>query len=154
MSPGAFSFPFQRGNECGTSGIIDYSANLQARSGCGRLARAQCCGKVDCQGFLVGQAPSSPTFISRYVSEGPAKLSLAHRHVALMKSLLGKGGTTDFQVRQWGIRRTRKSVVLLNQPAVTLRVGILQSAARFTPLLPSEKQGSPYFPVPSSTKIL
>ena len=32
-----------------------------------------------------------------------------------MKSLLGKGGTTDFQVRPCGIRRTRKSVVPLNQ---------------------------------------
>ena len=28
-----------------------------------------------------------------------------------LKCLLGKGGTTDFQVRRWGIRRTRKSVV-------------------------------------------
>ena len=37
------------------------------------------------------------------------------RAVDLVKSLLGKGGTTDFQVRQWGIRRTRKSVVPLNQ---------------------------------------
>ncbi len=32
-----------------------------------------------------------------------------------MKSLLGKGGKTDFQVRQWGIRRTRTFVVPLNQ---------------------------------------
>ncbi len=31
---------------------------------------------------------------------------------------------TDFQVRQWGIRRTWKSVVPLNQQAVTLRVVI------------------------------
>ncbi len=37
-------------------------------------------------------------------------------------SFLGKGGTTDFQVRQWGIRRTRKSVVPLNQQPVTHRV--------------------------------
>ncbi len=48
--------------------------------------------------------------------------SLAHRLVALVKSLLGKGSMTDFQVRQWGIRRTWKSVVPLNQQAVTLRV--------------------------------
>ncbi len=34
-----------------------------------------------------------------------------------MKSLLVKGGMTDFQVRQWGIRRTWKSVVPLNQQA-------------------------------------
>jgi hypothetical protein len=34
-----------------------------------------------------------------------------------MKSLLGKGGTTDFLVRQWGIRRIRKPVVTLNQRA-------------------------------------
>ena len=33
----------------------------------------------------------------------------------LVKSLLGKGSTTDFQVHQRGIRRTRKSVVPLNQ---------------------------------------
>ncbi len=39
-----------------------------------------------------------------------------------MKSLLNKGGTTDFQVRQWGIRRTWKSVVPLKQQAVTRRV--------------------------------
>ncbi len=39
-----------------------------------------------------------------------------------MKSLLNKGSTTDFQVRQWGIRRTWKSVVPLNQQAVTRRV--------------------------------
>ncbi|MFY8200049.1 MAG: hypothetical protein ACOVLE_05235 [Pirellula staleyi] len=70
--------------------------------------------------------------ITRYVSEGLAKLSLAYRLVALVKSLLGKGGKTDFQVRQWGIRRTWKSVVPLNQQAVTLRVGILQSAARLS----------------------
>ena len=44
------------------------------------------------------------------------------RAVDLVKSLLGKGGTTDFQVRQWGIRRTRKSVVPLNQQPVTHRV--------------------------------
>jgi hypothetical protein len=50
------------------------------------------------------------------------------RLVALVKSLLGKGGTTDFLVRPWefgglgspsmGIRRTRKSVVPLNQQPV------------------------------------
>ncbi len=34
-----------------------------------------------------------------------------------MKSLLVKGGKTDFQVRQWGIRRTWKSVVPLNRQA-------------------------------------
>ncbi len=49
---------------------------------------------------------------------------LAHRLVALVKSSLGKGVMTDFQVRQWGIRRTWKSVVPLNQQAVTLRVVI------------------------------
>jgi hypothetical protein len=32
------------------------------------------------------------------------------RLVALVKSLLGTGGTTDFLVRPWGIRRTRKSL--------------------------------------------
>ena len=36
----------------------------------------------------------------------------------LVKSLLVKGGKTDFQVRQCGIRRTRKSVVPLNQQAL------------------------------------
>ncbi|MFY8201626.1 MAG: hypothetical protein ACOVLE_13195 [Pirellula staleyi] len=50
-----------------------------------------------------------------------------------MKSLLVKGGMTDFQVRQWGIRRTWKSVVPLKQqagergadrPSLTRRVGI------------------------------
>jgi hypothetical protein len=40
----------------------------------------------------------------------------------LVKSLLGKGGKTDFQVRQWGIRRTRKSVVPLKQQTVAYRV--------------------------------
>jgi hypothetical protein len=44
------------------------------------------------------------------------------RLVALVKSLLGKGGMTDFQVRQWGIRRTRKSVVPLKQQAVERRI--------------------------------
>ena len=34
-----------------------------------------------------------------------------------MKSFLGKGGKTDFQVRQLGIRRTWKSVVPLKQQA-------------------------------------
>ncbi len=48
--------------------------------------------------------------------------SLSHRLVDLVKSLLGKGGKADFQVRQWGIRRTWKSVVPLNQQAVTRRV--------------------------------
>jgi len=48
--------------------------------------------------------------------------SLANGLVALVKSLLGKGGKTDFQVRQWGIRRTRKSVVPLKQQALTRRV--------------------------------
>jgi hypothetical protein len=43
------------------------------------------------------------------------------RAVDLVKSLLGKGGTTDFQVRQWGIQRTRKSVVPLNQQPAWLR---------------------------------
>jgi hypothetical protein len=47
---------------------------------------------------------------------------LAYRAVDLVKSLLGKGGMTDFQVRQWGIRRTRKSVVPLKQQALTRRV--------------------------------
>ena len=47
---------------------------------------------------------------------------LAYRLVALVKSLLSKGSTTDFQVRQWGIRRTWKSVVPLRQQAVTRRV--------------------------------
>jgi len=41
------------------------------------------------------------------------------RFVALVKSRLGKDGTTDFQVRPWGVRRTRKSVVPLKQPTVT-----------------------------------
>jgi len=54
-------------------------------------------------------------------------LTLPVRLVALVKSLLGKGGKTDFQVRPWefdglpspsmGIRRTRKSVVPLKQQA-------------------------------------
>ncbi|MFY8201001.1 MAG: hypothetical protein ACOVLE_10045, partial [Pirellula staleyi] len=48
--------------------------------------------------------------------------SLAHRLVDLVKSLLVKGGMTDFQVRQWGIRRTWKSVVPIKQQAVTRRV--------------------------------
>ncbi len=43
------------------------------------------------------------------------KTSVRERAVDLAKSLLGKGGTTDFQVRPCGIRRTRKSVVPLNQ---------------------------------------
>jgi len=46
-----------------------------------------------------------------------------------MRSLLGKGGTTDFLVRQRGIRRTRKSVVPLNQQPVTLRVTKEQNSA-------------------------
>jgi len=50
--------------------------------------------------------------------------SLAYGLVDLVKSLLVKGGMTDFQVRQWGIRRTWKSVVPLNQQAVTRRVTI------------------------------
>ncbi len=41
-----------------------------------------------------------------------------------MKSLLNKGSTTDFQVRQWGIRRTWKYVVPLKQQAVTRRVTV------------------------------
>ncbi len=48
----------------------------------------------------------------------------ALRAVDLVKSLLGKGGMTDFQVRQWGIRRTWKSALPSNQPAVMRRVGI------------------------------
>ena len=44
------------------------------------------------------------------------------RAVDLMKSLLGKGGTMDFLVHQWGIRRTRKSVLPINQqPARRLK---------------------------------
>jgi len=62
-----------------------------------------------------------PFLITRRVCEVPVQ-SLAYRLVALVKSLLGKGGKTDFQVRQWGFRRTRKSVVPLNQQAVTRRV--------------------------------
>ena len=59
----------------------------------------------------------------------------------LVKLLLGKGGKTDFLVRQWGIRRTRKSVLPLNQQAVTYRVmiGSFLSADRLMPLeLPLE----------------
>ncbi len=52
------------------------------------------------------------------------KESLVHRLVDLVKSLLVKGSMTDFQVRQWGIRRTWKSVVPLNQQALTRRVTI------------------------------
>ncbi len=62
-----------------------------------------------------------------------------------MKSLLGKVGKTDFQVRQWGIRRTRKSVVPLNQQALTRRVGMLQSAARLNSW-PFENERMQYFP--------
>jgi len=51
------------------------------------------------------------------------------RAVDLVKSLLGKGGTTDFQVRQWGIRRTRKSVLPLNRQPASWTEGIL--AARY-----------------------
>jgi hypothetical protein len=36
--------------------------------------------------------------------------AVSNRLVDLVESLLGKGGTTDFLVRPWGIRRTRKSV--------------------------------------------
>jgi hypothetical protein len=43
------------------------------------------------------------------------KISVRERAVDLVQSLLGKGGTTDFQVRPCGILRTRKSVVPLNQ---------------------------------------
>jgi len=61
--------------------------------------------------------------MSLYLSDG----FIITRNVTgccFMKSLLGKGGKTDFQVRPWGIRRTRKSVVPLNQQAVTRRVTI------------------------------
>ena len=54
--------------------------------------------------------------MSLYLSDG----FIMTRNVTgccFMKSLLGKGGKTDFQVRPWGIRRTRKSVVPLNQQA-------------------------------------
>jgi len=68
---------------------------------------------------------------NRSVSEGQFRRSLTYGLVALVKSLLGKGGKTDFLVRQWGIRRTRKSVVPLKQQALTYRVmiGSFQSAA-------------------------
>ncbi|MEI7458650.1 MAG: hypothetical protein WCK15_04530 [Pirellula sp.] len=49
-----------------------------------------------------------------------------------MKSLLGKGGKTDFQVRQWGIRRTWKSVVPLNEQPVSVRfIEIATTAVAF-----------------------
>ena len=47
-----------------------------------------------------------------YSCSAPAVLVLEPR---VSSSLLGKGGTTDFQVRPLGIRRTSKSVVPLNQ---------------------------------------
>ncbi len=59
--------------------------------------------------------------------------NLSDRLVALVKSLLGKGGKTDFQVRQSGIRRTWKSVVPFNQQAVTLRV-VIESLLAANPL--------------------
>ena len=44
-----------------------------------------------------------------------------------MKSLLVKGGMTDFQVRQWEIRRTWKSVVPLNQQAGKRGIAVVTS---------------------------
>ncbi len=64
------------------------------------------------------RARSCHALATRRVSQVPTNPSLT-RLVALVKSLLGKGGKTDFQVRQWGIRRTWKSVVPLNPQAVT-----------------------------------
>ncbi len=54
---------------------------------------------------------------------------LAYGLVDFVKSLLVKGGMTDFQVRQRGIRRTWKSVVPLNQQPVTRRVVKLRNGA-------------------------
>ena len=62
----------------------------------------------------------NPLIIATCMNEMP----LALRAVDLVKSLLGKGDTTDFQVRQWGIRRTRKSVLPLKQQAVTRGIAV------------------------------
>jgi len=43
---------------------------------------------------------------------------------------LGKGGTMDFQVRPWGIRRTRKSVVPLKQQAGKRGIAVGASLTR------------------------
>ena len=71
---------------------------------------------------------------------------LAYRLVALVKSLLGKGGKTDFQVRQWGIRRTWKSVVPLKQQAVMRRVTIAwhERAREFMGETPIPRSNTPY----------
>ena len=68
--------------------------------------------------------------VPRQVSHGCDDRLLAYRLVDLVKSLLGKGGTTDFLVRQWGIRRTRKSVVPLNQQPVWRAIAIGASLTR------------------------
>ena len=64
-------------------------------------------------------------------------------------SLLGKGGTTDFQVRQWGIRRTRKSVVPLNQQPGERGISVGRSLThRIVKLSPRERKGTTINPQP------
>ena len=64
-------------------------------------------------------------------------------HSVNAASLLAEGGTTDFQVRQWGIRRTRKSVVPLNQQPVTHRVVKLLSQERKGTVIKPQPLGLP-----------
>ena len=46
-----------------------------------------------------------------------SELPIALRLVALMRSLLGKGDTTDFQVRPWGIRLGSPPYHEINSPS-------------------------------------
>ncbi len=64
-----------------------------------------------------------------------------------MKSLLGKGDKTDFQVRQWGIRRTRKSVVPLNQQAGERGIAVGSSLTRRVFKLPPKSGSSKNHPI-------